>query len=109
MLIVIFAFAVIGEVTGTTFLKQSEQFTKLWPTLAALVFYSIAFYMLSVVFNKIPIGIAYAIWSGLGIVLITGIGLIYFKERIDLAGGFGIGLILSGVIVINLLSKTATH
>ena len=101
--------AIISEVTGSTFLVKSEGFTKLWPSLAVIVLFSIAFYLLSQVIKVIPLGIAYAIWAGVGIVLTAMIGFFVFQQRLDAAAMIGIGLIVSGVVVINLFSHSAGH
>ncbi|RZG76663.1 DMT family transporter [Acinetobacter sp. WCHAc060025] len=103
------AFAIVSEVIGSTFIVKSEGFTKLVPSLTVLVLYSIAFYLLSQVVKVIPLGITYAIWAGVGIVLTAFLGFIVFKQSFDLAAMIGIALIISGVIVINLFSTTAGH
>ncbi|AXQ22551.1 QacE family quaternary ammonium compound efflux SMR transporter [Acinetobacter wuhouensis] len=103
------AFAIVSEVIGSTFIVKSEGFTKLVPSLTVLVLYSIAFYLLSQVVKVIPLGITYAIWAGVGIVLTAFLGFIVFKQSLDLAAMIGIALIISGVIVINLFSTTAGH
>ena len=101
--------AIICEVLGTMFLVKSEQFTQLIPTLMMAVLYIASFYLLSQTIKTIPIGIAYAIWGGIGIVLTAIIGMVVFKQTIDTAAIFGIGLIISGVIVINVFSQTVGH
>lgn len=101
--------AVVAEVIGTSALKASEEFTKLGPTLLVIAGYGIAFYMLTLVLRTIPIGVAYAIWSGIGIALISLIGVVVFRESLDLPAVIGIGLIVAGVAVINLFSKVAVH
>ena len=101
--------AIISEVTGSTFLVKSEGFTKLWPSLAVVVLFSIAFYLLSQVIKVIPLGIAYAIWAGVGIVLTALIGFFVFRQSLDVAAMVGIGLIVSGVVVINLFSNATGH
>lgn len=97
------------EVFATTMLKQSEQFTRLVPTLLMGLGYMATFYFMSLSFRLLPVGIAYAIWSGLGIVLIASIGWVRFGERLDAAAIIGIGLILAGVLVLNLFSSTVRH
>lgn len=97
------------EVVGTTFLQQSQQFTRFWPSAGVVLCYGLAFYCLSHVLKVLPVGVAYAIWSGLGIVLISTIGYVLFRQRLDAPALFGIGLIIAGVLVINLFSKTVTH
>lgn len=101
--------AIIMEVIATTALKFSEGFTKLTPSIIVIVGYAISFYLLSLTLKVFPIGITYAIWSGAGIVLISLIGYLFLKQHIDLAGFIGIGLILTGVIVINVFSKSIPH
>ena len=101
--------AIVGEVIGTSALKASDGFTKLGPVLIVLLGYAMAFYFLSLAFRVIPIGVAYAVWSGLGIVLISAIGYFLFKQSLDWAALLGIGLILAGVIVLNTLSKSVPH
>lgn len=101
--------AIISEVTGSTFLVKSEGFTKLWPSLAVVVLFSIAFYLLSQVIKVIPLGIAYAVWAGVGIVLTAMIGFFLFGQRLDSAAMLGITLIVAGVVVINLFSHSAGH
>ncbi|SPL71552.1 DMT family transporter [Acinetobacter stercoris] len=103
------ACAIISEVAGSTFIVKSDGFTKLAPSIAVLVLYSIAFYLLSQVVKVIPLGITYAIWAGVGIILTAIIGVIVFRQALDLAAMIGIALIISGVIVINLFSHTAGH
>lgn len=101
--------AIVLEVIGTTALQLSQQFTRIGPTLVLVVCYVAAFYCLSMTLKIIPVGIAYAIWSALGIVLISTVGLIYFKQRLDAPAIVGLGLIVAGVLVVNLFSKSITH
>lgn len=101
--------AIIFEIIATSALKKSEEFTKLIPSIITIVGYCGAFYFLSFAIRTIPVGIAYAIWSGAGIVLITIIGAIFFKQIPDLAAIIGLSLILIGVIIINVFSKTTAH
>ena len=101
--------AICCEVAGTTALKASAEFTRLVPTLVMGGCYLCSFFMLSIAMRVIPIGIAYAIWSGLGIVLISVIGLLVFKQRLDLPAIIGLGLILAGVLVVNLFSKSVAQ
>lgn len=103
------AVSIALEVVGTTFLQQSQQFTRVWPSLGVVLCYGLAFYCLSHVLKVLPVGVAYAIWSGLGIVLISTIGYVLFRQRLDTPAMLGIGLIIAGVLVINLFSKTVTH
>lgn len=101
--------AIIFEVIGTAALQASEQFTRPKPLILTAVGYMAAFYFLSLVLRTMPVGIAYAIWSGLGVVLITLVGLVWFGQRLDLPAILGLGLIIAGVAVINLFSKTVAH
>ena len=101
--------AIIAEVIGTSALKSSEGFTQLVPSIIVVVGYATAFYFLSLVLKSIPVGIAYAIWGGVGIVLIAIVSAIIFKQVPDLAAIIGMALIISGVVVINVFSKTVSH
>lgn len=101
--------AIICEVVGTSFLQQSQQFTRLVPTILMAVFYGAAFYLLSFTLKTVPVGVAYAIWSGLGIVLISAVGYVFFRQTLDLAAMIGLGLIIAGVVVVNVFSKTVGH
>ena len=102
------AIAIIAEVTATSSLKYTEDFTKWLPSLIVILGYGIAFYFLTLSLKVLPIGIAYAIWAGAGIALITLIGWFWFGEKLNLAALIGIGLIITGVVVIQLFSKTNT-
>ncbi len=101
--------AIVAEVIATTALKASAEFTRLIPSLIVVVGYAIAFYCLSIVLKTMPVGIAYAIWSGLGIVLITGLGYVLYQQTLDLPALVGMGLIIAGVAVINLFSGSVAH
>lgn len=101
--------AIISEVIATSALKQSEGFTKLVPSLLVLVGYGLAFYALSLTLRTIPVGIAYAVWAGAGIALISLIGWLVYDQRLDLPAFIGIGLIVAGVVVLNVFSKTSAH
>lgn len=103
------AAAILLEVIGTTFLQQSQQFTRLVPTVIMALCYATAFYLLSIALRTLPVGIAYAIWSGLGIVLISAVGLILFKQTLDTPAVVGLGLIISGVVVVNVFSGSVQH
>ena len=105
----ILAFAVLAETIGTTALQASQQFSKLGPTIIVIVAYGAAFYLLGIALRFFPVGIAYAIWSGMGIVFIAVIGLVVFGQRLDLPAILGMGLILSGILVIHLFSRTSPH
>ena len=103
------ALAIISEVTGSTFLVKSEGFTKLVPSILVFIFYAISFYLLSQVLKTIPLGIAYAIWSGIGIILTACIGFFVFRHSLDLPAVIGIVMIIDGVIVMNVFSKSVGH
>lgn len=98
--------AIISEVIATTALKSSDSFTRLAPSLIAIAGYAIALYLLTVAMKAIPTGVAYAIWSGLGIVLISIAAFIFHQQKIDLAGMLGMALIIVGVVVLNVFSKS---
>lgn len=101
--------AIVAEVVATSSLKSSAGFTRLWPSLVVVLGYGIAFYFLSLTLKAIPIGIAYAIWAGLGIVLMALVGWFAFGEKPDVAAVLGMTLIVSGVVVINVFSRTGIH
>jgi len=101
--------AIVSEVVATSALKASEGFTRLWPSVIVVAGYGLAFFCLSLTLRAMPVGIAYALWSGIGIVLIAAVGWIAFRQALDLPALFGIGLILAGVLVINLFSRTVGH
>lgn len=101
--------AIIFETIATSYLKQSEQFTKFLPSILTILGYAAAFYCLSIVLKSIPVGIAYAIWSGVGIILIALIGFFVFKQHLDLPAIIGLGLIIAGVVVINVFSHSVSH
>lgn len=103
------AIAIAAEVIATSALKASEGFTRLAPALLTIVGYGIAFYCLSLTLRTIPVGIAYAIWSGVGIVAISVIGYFLFKQTLDMPALIGIGLIVAGVLVLNIFSKSGAH
>ncbi|WP_305968647.1 MULTISPECIES: SMR family transporter [unclassified Mameliella] len=103
------AFAVLAETIGTTALQASQQFTRVVPTAITVVAYAAAFYLLGIALKYFPVGIAYAIWSGLGIVFIAVIGLAVFGQKLDLPAILGMGMILAGILVIHLFSNTSPH
>lgn len=103
------AAAIFSEVIATSALKSSDGFSKLWPSVVVVAGYGLAFYFLALTLRTIPIGVAYAIWSGVGIVLISAIGWLLFGQKLDAPAIVGITLILSGVIVLNLFSKSVAH
>ena len=101
--------AIIAETIGTTALQASQQFTKFWPSVLVVVAYAISFYLLAFALKFMPVGIVYAIWSGLGIVLIAAIGYIVFGQKLDWPALLGLAMIVSGILVIHLFSQTAGH
>ncbi|WDF45745.1 SMR family transporter [Chryseobacterium sp. KACC 21268] len=101
--------AICLEVFGTSCLSRSENFTKLWPSLLTIIAFTGCFYFFSHAIREIPLGIAYAIWAGLGIVLTALVSVFFFKQKLDLPAFLGIGIIIFGVLVINLFSKSSTH
>ncbi len=101
--------AIAFEVVATSALKETQGFTKLVPSIIALAGYGFAFYFLSLVLRIVPVGVVYALWSGAGIVFITGIAWVWFRQSLDLPALLGIGLIMAGVVVINLFSKSVVH
>jgi small multidrug resistance pump len=101
------AVAILTEVIATSALKASEGFTRLLPSLVVVVGYAISFWCMSLTLKTIPVGLAYAIWSGVGIILITAIAWVVYRQTLDTPALLGIGLILGGVLVINLFSKSA--
>lgn len=103
------AFAIVAEVIGTTALKASDSFTRPLPSLVTVGCYALSFYLLTFSLRVLPTGIAYAIWSGVGIILISLISWIVYQQRLDLPAIVGLGLIIAGVVVINLFSKSASH
>lgn len=100
--------AIIAEVIATSALKASQGFSVLIPSIITILGYAVALFFLSLTLKTIPVGIAYAIWSGAGIVLISTVGWIFFKQHLDLAAIIGLGLMLGGIIVINIFSNS-TH
>ena len=103
------ALAIVAEVAGTSLLKATEEFTKLLPTTFLVIFYLISFWLMTLALRDLPLGVVYAVWSGLGIVLVAIIGVFVYKEMPDLASILGMGLIISGVVVIHLFSKSIQH
>ena len=101
--------AIVSEVIATSALKSSEGFSRFWPSVIVVVGYGIAFYCLALTLRVIPMGVVYAIWSGVGIVLITLVGWFLFDQKLDLPALLGIGLIAAGVVVMNVFSKTMGH
>ena len=103
------AAAIVGEVVATSALKASDGFTRLVPSLVTVLGYAAAFLFLSLTLRTIPVGIAYAIWSGVGLVLITIVGWLLYRQPLDGPALAGMGLIVAGVMVINLFSRSAAH
>ena len=100
------AIAIISEVIATSAIKASEEFTRLFPSLVVIIGYGTSFYFMALVLRTLPIGITYAVWSGVGIVLVTIIGAVLYNQIPDVPAIIGIGFIILGVVVINLFSKT---
>jgi len=101
--------AVLAETIGTTALQASQQFSRPLPSIIVVVAYGAAFYLLAIALRTFPVGVAYAMWSGMGIVFIAIIGFAVFGQTLDMAAIIGIAMIMSGILVINLFSGTATH
>lgn len=103
------AIAIVAEVVATSALKASDGFTRLWPSVVVVVGYGVAFYFLALVLRIIPIGVAYAVWAGVGIVLIALVGMAVYRQVPDWPAVIGMTLIVAGVVVINLFSDTVSH
>ena len=103
------ALAIAAEVAGTSLLKATEEFTKLVPTTFLVIFYLISFWLMTLALRELPLGVVYAVWSGLGICLVAVVGAFVYKEMPDLASIIGMGLIISGVVVMHLFSSTIKH
>lgn len=103
------AIAIISEVIGTSAITATDGFTRLVPSIVTLVGYGVSFYFLALAVRTIPVGITYAIWSGVGVVLIVVIGWTYYDQKLDRPALFGIALIVAGVIVMNLFSESTRH
>ena len=103
------AIAIVAEVVATTALRAADGFTQIVPSIVSIVGYAVAFYFLSLTLRTMPVGIAYAIWSGVGIVLISLAGWVIYRQLLDAPAIIGMGMIMGGVIVINVFSKTAMH
>lgn len=101
--------AIIAEVIATSALKSSDGFSRFWPTVLLVLGYGVSFYFLSLTLRVIPVGVAYALWSGVGIVLISLVGLLVFDQRLDAPAVIGMGLIIAGVLVMNVFSKSIPH
>ncbi|MBT0112298.1 DMT family transporter [Vibrio alginolyticus] len=101
--------AIVCEVIATSYIPKTEQFTKVMPSTVVLIGYGIAFFLLSVTVQTMPVGVVYAIWSGAGIVLVATVGYFVYGQRLDLPTLVGIGFIIAGVLIVNLLSKTVGY
>ncbi len=100
------ALAILADVVATSCLKASVGFTRLWPSLAAVAGYGVAFFFLALTLRTLPVGVTYAIWSGVGLVLVTLVAWLVFGQRLDAAALVGIGLIVAGVVVLKTLSRS---
>ena len=103
------AIAIVSEVIATSALKASAEFTKLFPSLIVVIGYGISFYFMALVLRTIPVGITYAVWSGVGIVLVAIVGALLYNQTPDIPAIIGMGCIILGVVVINVFSKTISH
>ncbi len=101
--------AVVAETIGTTALQASQQFSRFWPSVIVVVAYALSFYLLSITLKSMPVGVVYALWSGLGIVLIACIGFVVFGQRLDLPAVLGLALIITGIVVIQIWSDATPH
>lgn len=106
---ILLTIAIVSEVIATSALKASEGFTRLGPSVLVVLGYASAFYFLSLTLRSIPVGIAYAVWSGAGVVLITLVGWLWLDQKLDAPALLGMGLIVSGVLVLNIFSKSTVH
>ncbi|OWU73197.1 multidrug efflux SMR transporter [Phaeobacter sp. 22II1-1F12B] len=102
-------FAVLAETVGTSALQASQQFTRFWPSLIVVVSYAISFFLLSMTLKVMPVGVVYAIWSGLGIMFIAIIGWVLFRQSLDLPAVIGLCMIIGGICIIQLFSSSTTH
>jgi len=101
--------AIVAEVIATSALAKTNGFTNLWPSLVSIAGYGIAFFLLSLVTRAMPVGIVYAVWSGAGIVLVALAGWLIFGQKLDLPAILGLAMIVAGVLIINLVSKSVGH
>ena len=101
--------AIVSEVVATSALKATHGFTRLWPSLAVVLGYASAFYFLSLTLRSIPVGVAYAVWSGVGIVQVAVIAWLFYGQKLDPAAIVGMTLIIAGIVILNLFSKTSAH
>lgn len=109
MIYVLLAISVVCEVIGTSLLKMTDNFTRLAPTVGVFICYGTAFFLMTIVMKTLPVGVVYAIWSGAGIVLVSAVSYVLYKQTLDLPALLGIGLIIAGVLVINIFSKSTAH
>lgn len=105
----ILALAIVVEVIATTALARSASFTRFWPSVVTVLGYALAFWLLSFPLRVMPTGIVYAIWSGMGIVLISAVAWVWYRQVLDTPALIGLGLIIAGVLVVNLFSKSLNH
>lgn len=103
------AIAIVAEVVATSALNASQGFTRLWPSMITVIGYGVAFYALALTLRTVPMGIAYAVWAGTGIVLIAVAGMLVFDQKPDLPAVLGMGLIVTGVVLVTFVSKTSAH
>jgi len=101
--------AVLAETVGTSALQASQQFSKFWPSVLVVVAYSLSFYLLAFTLKFMPVGIVYALWSGLGILFIAIIGFVVFGQRLDMPAILGLSMIIAGIVVIQVFSDTNAH
>ena len=101
--------AIVAEIIATSALQATQGFSKLWPSVLTLAGFALAFYFLSLTLSSIPLGIAYAIWSGVGIVCVSIIAYFLYKQSLDLPAILGMSMIVGGVVIINLFSKSVAH
>ncbi|UVC07276.1 QacE family quaternary ammonium compound efflux SMR transporter [Rhizobium sp. TH2] len=101
--------AIVLEVIATSAMAKSDGYTALWPSVISLIGYGLAFFLLSLVTRTVPVGIVYAVWSGAGIVLVAAAGWLLFGQKLDLPAIIGLVMIVAGVLIINLLSKSVSH
>ena len=109
MTYILLATAILAEVIATSALPKTNGFTQLWPSVLAIAGYGLAFFLLALVMRTVPVGIVYAVWSGAGIVLVAIAGWLIFGQKLDLPALVGLAMIIAGVLIINLLSKSVSH
>lgn len=101
--------AIFFEIIGTSFVLMSQQFTRFWPSVTVILCITVSFYLMSLTLKYMPIGIVYAIWSGLGVTMIALVGLVVFRQKLDFPAILGIGLIVAGILIIHLFSSSSPH